>query len=609
MTLVSGNITAVNMEPTAGTLTAWSERFRPSGLGMVTSERKQVPIVDGWFEVDLIPGPTEIVVAAGGINHALTVNVPSEMDEIDFSELVDIDFQYEPAVVQAAQQAASESRRQADRSKSYADESEALYGDLSAVQQARDDSTAAASAAATSESNAAASESNAAVSEEAAATSEGNASSSAAAALSSRNAAASSESNAADSAELAGQHAAQTTADVATSLEHRIATGNARNVAGTYRDQAQAAQEAAESAQDGAETAQAGAVQAVSDASAQIVADTQGHATAAATSASNASSSASQARQDRILAEQAREGAEDIALGAIPGATTAAKGLVQLSGDLSGTAEAPTVPGLSLAAPGAHLCLRSPESPGWAYAEAPAASNDQGWVFDGEFLTPSVAVKSARVTASWCGESSVDVRGRRRSDGTVVTLAQVPSGTALVHREVSFDVDFETYSAISAAATWTSGDLESGCDVILAVHPWQSSSVAMSSVTGLESALAAERSRVDDELARRVERSVLSSSATAGTVVQRRSNGASFDVVAPSADAHPATKKYVDDELTVLRQEVDALREIVFARPAMWLWDSEAGDWVAPEHAVDSDSVLNTGAGEIHSIEEVVPNE
>ena len=603
MTVVSGSIAAVDMEPTNGTLTAWSERLRPGGTVMVTSERRQVPIVEGFFEVGLIPGPTEMVIAASGINHPLTVNVPSDVDEVDFQELVGAEHSWEPEVVQAAQQAAAESRRQADRSKQFRDESEALYGDLSAVQQARDDSTAAASAAATSESNAAASESNAAASEEAAATSEGNASSSAAAALSSRNAAASSESNAADSAELAGQHAAQTTADVATSLEHRIATGNARNVAGTYRDQAQAAQEAAESAQDGAETAQAGAVQAVSDASAQIVADTQGHATAAATSASNASSSASQARQDRILAEQAREGAEDIALGAIPGATTAAKGLVQLSGDLSGTAEAPTVPGLSLAAPGAHLCLRAPESPGWAYAEAPAASNDQGWVFDGEFLTPSVAVKSARVTASWCGESSVDVRGRRRSDGTVVTLAQVPSGTALVHREVSFDVDFETYSAISAAATWTSGDLESGCDVILAVHPWQSSSVAMSSVTGLESALAAERSRVDDELARRVERSVLSSSATAGTVVQRRSNGASFDVVAPSADAHPATKKYVDDGLSASASDVTELANRVDDRPAMWLWDG-LSEWVAPPGATTGDSVLNLDEGTIHSIEE-----
>ena len=607
MTLVSGNITAVNMEPTAGTLTAWSERFRPGGTGMVTSERKQVPIVDGWFEVDLIPGPTEMSVAAGGINHALTVNVPSDMDKIDFSDLVDIDFQYEPAVVQAAQQAAAESRRQADRSKQFRDESEALYGDLSAVQQARDDSTAAASAAATSESNAAASEEAAATSEEAAATSEGNAAGSAQAAATSAQNAATSESSAAGSAILAGEHEAQTTADVATSLEHRIATGAARNTAEGYRDEALAAKGAAESAQDGAETAQAGAVQAVSDASAQIVADTEGHAQAAANSASSASSSASQARQDRVLAEQAREGAEDIALGNIPGATTAAKGLVQLSGDLSGTAEAPTVPGLSLAAPGAHLCLRSPESPGWAYAEAPAASNDQGWVFDGEFLTPSVAVKSARVTASWCGESSVDVRGRRRSDGTVVTLAQVPSGTALVHREVSFDVDFETYSAISAAATWTSGDLESGCDVILAVHPWQSSSVAMSSVTGLESALAAERSRVDDELGRRVERSVLSSSATAGTVPQRRASGASFDVVAPSADAHPATKKYVDDGLSASASDVTELANRVDARPAMFLWDG-LSEWVAPPGATTGDSVLNLDEGTIHSIEGV-PNE
>ena len=603
MTVVSGSIAAVDMEPTNGTLTAWSERLRPGGTVMVTSERRQVPIVEGFFEVDLIPGPTEMVIAASGINHPLTVNVPSDVDEVDFQELVGAEHSWEPEVVQAAQQAAAESRRQADRSKQFRDESEALYGDLSAVQQARDDSTAAASAAATSESHAAASESNAAASEETAATSEGNASSSAAAALSSRNAAASSESNAADSAELAGQHAAQTTADVATSLDHRTAAESAQAAAETYRDAALDAQGAAESAQDGAETAEAGAVQAVSDASAQIVADTQGHATAAATSASNASSSASQARQDRILAEQAREGAEDIALGAIPGATTAAKGLVQLSGDLSGTAEAPTVPGLSLAAPGAHLCLRAPESPGWAYAEAPAASNDQGWVFDGEFLTPSGAVKSARVTASWCGESSVDVRCRRRSDGTVVTLAQVPSGTALVHREVSFDVDFETYSAISAAATWTSGDLESGCDVILAVHPWQSSSVAMSSVTGLESALAAERSRVDDELARRVERSVLSSSATAGTVVQRRSSDGSFDVVAPSADAHPATKKYVDDGLSASASDVTDLANRVDARPAMFLWDG-LSEWVAPPGATTGDSVLNLDEGTIHSIEE-----
>lgn len=74
----------------------------------------------------------------------------------------------------------------------------------------------------------------------------------------------------------------------------------------------------------------------------------------------------------------------------------------------------------------------------------------------------------------------------------------------------------------------------------------------------------------------------------------------------PSSHEHTTSQiNGLDDALDALQQEVEALRQIVFARPAMWLWDSSQSEWVAPEHAVDSDSVLNTDAREIHSIEGV----
>ena len=45
-------------------------------------------------------------------------------------------------------------------------------------------------------------------------------------------------------------------------------------------------------------------------------------------------------------------------------------------------------------------------------------------------------------------------------------------------------------------------------------------------------------------------------------------------------------------------------RAEVQARPAMWLWDG-SGQWSAPPGAVDTDTVLNTTTGEVHSIVEV----
>lgn len=70
-----------------------------------------------------------------------------------------------------------------------------------------------------------------------------------------------------------------------------------------------------------------------------------------------------------------------------PDATTTTKGILQLAGDLSGTADMPTVPGLALKAP-----LASPSFTGIPLAPTAAAGTSTSQIATTEFVTTAVAV-------------------------------------------------------------------------------------------------------------------------------------------------------------------------------------------------------------------------
>lgn len=479
MTVVSGSIAAVDMAPTDGTLTAWSERLRPGGTVMVTSERRQVPIVGGEFSVDLIPGPTEMVISAAGINHPLSVTVPSDVDSADFQDLVGAEFVWEPEVIQAAQQAAAESRKQAEASKRFRDEAEGLYGDLDAVRSARSDAQAAAGASSDSAGEsagsagaageyAAAAEASAGAassSEDAAATSAEESAESASAASSSEDAAAGSASNAAESAGAAAADREQTGKD-------RVQTGEDVKGSAGERERAESAADAAEASAGAAASSASSADKTVRDAVAEVTATTKGHADRADAAAERAKGSQSAAKGSADAAAESAQAAAEIALGDLPGATVDTRGLIVLAGDLAGPADAPCVPGLMLSAPGASLSLR-PGGEGWSNARNISAARGEAaarWVFDGEWLKPPAWLGRVYVTVDWCGRTPVMLRGER-PDGSAVTISTVEGSEPEMHRQITSVVDLGEYPRLAVAATWTAEDVDAGCLVSLLVRP------------------------------------------------------------------------------------------------------------------------------------------
>jgi len=131
---------------------------------------------------------------------------------------------------------------------------------------------------------------------------------------------------------------------------------DARTGAETARDQAENFQAlsnaAALTATQKAEDAEAAALQAgeavASAAAAAVSADTAGmHASNAAGSASIAAGHASDAEDSAQAAAQSAQDAADAVNSGVPNATDTVKGGIMLAGDLGGTFDAPTVPGLS----------------------------------------------------------------------------------------------------------------------------------------------------------------------------------------------------------------------------------------------------------------------
>lgn len=370
----------------------------------------------GFLSFLLITGNT-----TGGIG------IPDDGERWNLADLVGEKVEWEPIVVSRAEAAARNSQKSYEAARD-------LYGDLDAVKTARDESVAASEASGESQKAAAESEKNAYASagrakfeaDRSAGQARDSADSAGDADVSAK-AAADSEDEAGKSKVAAAGHEEASRDYSKTAEKHRDDADAHRRAAATSGGNAKTSETNADTratdAQQSAETADRTVRAAVTD----VTSITEGHKNDAVNAAGNAASSASEGRGYRDKAREYMDQAERISTGDLPDATDETRGLITLTGDLSGTGDNPTVPALSLSAPGASVCL-TPPSGGWANATAPAASTPTGWGFDGEWLSPPRWLSSVHVTVDWCGGSSAVLRGRR-PDGSASTLATVPEGT------------------------------------------------------------------------------------------------------------------------------------------------------------------------------------
>ena len=326
----------------------------------------------GKFRVDnLDPGPIRVELEGGTVhNHGWNIDLPDE-GTWSLADLVDAQVDWSPAVIGRAEAAARASRDHADRAEAAADR----IGTAEQVGAWAGEASGAADAAAQSESNAKQSElaasgyadtadGHASRAESAATTAAGETvglvrsefQGMLAGAESARDAAGVSETNAAQSENDAAGY-------VDLAEQYKTAAGLFRDDAA--QSKADAALSASSADGDAGEAAASASRAAQSESSAATHAQ---NALTYATQSEDARDESRIARDEAVLAaENAQQGVPadgwkktelsqpvqdslsraDTALQSIPVATASAPGSIRLSGDLGGTSQAPTVPGLA----------------------------------------------------------------------------------------------------------------------------------------------------------------------------------------------------------------------------------------------------------------------
>lgn len=377
MTVLIGDIKDVGWKPTDGTITIFSTATRRANAttGIVTRERREVPLVAGRFRTGALdPGRTTVELVAPGVFETWTFDLPTD-GTVSLADMIENSEEYRPsnAVVNAAQAAAAQAELSAQRASGFESGAERARDEAVAaqasVQRVVDGSLALVRGEFTDLTDRAES---AAVRAEQARD----------AAASSADGAASSATSAkedADRAEAAAGKAATTAADQtraelagfaqAAALSEQNAAGSASAAQGfaeragvaqsevaTVAGRVEADRVRAESAAQGAEASESAA--ASSAESARASADAAGGARAGAEQARDEALQAAESAQvgapeggwpRESLSQGVRESLTraDSALTTVPRATSQVAGGVQLAGDLAGTWDAPTVPGLA----------------------------------------------------------------------------------------------------------------------------------------------------------------------------------------------------------------------------------------------------------------------
>lgn len=377
MTVLIGDVKDVGLKPTDGTVTVFSAvtRRATGTSGIVTRERREYPLSGGRFRTgELDPGRTTVELVAPGVFESWTFDLPTE-GTVSLADMIEHSEEYQPsnAVVNAAQAAAAQAELSAQRASGFESGAERARDEAvqaqASVQRVVDGSLALVRGEFTDLTERAESAAGRAEqARDAASGSAGDAASSAGAAKEDAN-----------RAETAASKAAATAADQARAELAGFAKAAAlseQNAAGSA-SAAQGFAERAGVAQSGVATV-AGRVEADRVRAESAAQGAAGSESAAAGSAESAKSSADAAGGARLGAERARDAAlqaaesaqvgapeggwprealsqgvresltrADSALTSVPRATSQVAGGVQLAGDLGGTWDAPTVPGLA----------------------------------------------------------------------------------------------------------------------------------------------------------------------------------------------------------------------------------------------------------------------
>ena len=114
MANITGSLASVNSVPTEGTVLVRALTLRPGSTFAVTGEPKVAVIKAGAFTIeDVEPGPVQLTIQGNGVTHDVRVDVPDE-DEVDFLDLLEDVYEWEPEQISAVKLAAREARKAAD---------------------------------------------------------------------------------------------------------------------------------------------------------------------------------------------------------------------------------------------------------------------------------------------------------------------------------------------------------------------------------------------------------------------------------------------------------------------------------------------------------------
>ena len=228
MANITGSLASVNSVPTEGTVLVRALTLRPGSTFAVTGEPKVAVIKAGRFTIeDVEPGPVQLTIQGNGVTHDVRVDVPDE-DEVDFLDLLEDVYEWEPAQISAVKLAAREARKAADEAGRIA----SAFRGAEQLEGWAESASGSAASAVRSAGEAASSAEAAAGSAAEAAVSAGEAADSAAVATERAGAAEVSAASAAGSAESAGESAGRAESSAAGAAASESAAGAAATSAG-----------------------------------------------------------------------------------------------------------------------------------------------------------------------------------------------------------------------------------------------------------------------------------------------------------------------------------------------------------------------------------------
>ena len=242
MANITGSLASVNSVPTEGTVLVRALTLRPGSTFAVTGEPKVAVIQAGHFVIeDVEPGPVQLTIQGNGVTHDVRVDVPDE-DEVDFLDLLEDVYEWEPAQISAVKLAAREARKAADEAGRIA----SAFRGAEQLEGWAESASESAAAALRSAGEAAGSAEAAAGSASEAAVSAGEAADSAGVATERAGAAGDSAASAAGSAESAGVAAGRAESSAAAAAASESAAGAAATSAGRSATEASAHADRAE---------------------------------------------------------------------------------------------------------------------------------------------------------------------------------------------------------------------------------------------------------------------------------------------------------------------------------------------------------------------------